>query len=362
MAMRAQSRVLTAIVGSYPKPRYVYSRNGRSLLDSFGFAFDGRQQEVGTEEFAKLLDKAALSAIIDQNRAGIDIMTDGEERRGHYVLHIVNKLDGVDACNRKRISMRGGTTEQDAPRVIGKIKYKGPMVLDEFLFTRTHAKGIAKIGLPGPSTVADCVADEYYDGNRKQLAFDYAEAIHHEVEALIAAGCEIIQFDDPVLLRYPAAAQAWGLQALERCFAGLEDRATFVVHICRGYPNKPLERKGIAYKANQDYYRDILTWLAESKLDVVSIEGAASALDVSVLSTIGKKTVMLGIIDVGENEVESVESLVGRANEALRYVPARQLILAPDCGMLELTHASARKKLANLSLAAREVNERASPL
>ena len=139
------------------------------------------------------------------------------------------------------------------------------------------------------------------EGDRKQLAFDYADAIHHEVAALIAAGCQVIQFDDPVLLRYPEAAQAWGLEALERCFAGLEDRATFVVHICRGYPNKPLERKGISYKANQDYYRDILSWLSESRLDVVSIEGAASNLDVSILSAIGKKIVMLGVIDVGEN-------------------------------------------------------------
>jgi 5-methyltetrahydropteroyltriglutamate--homocysteine methyltransferase len=346
-------------VGSYPKPRYVYSKNGRSLLDSFGFAFEGREKELGPGEFAKLLDKAALSAIDDQNRAGVDIMTDGEERRGHYVLHIVNKLAGVDARNRKRISMRGGTTEQDAPRIIGKIRYKGPMVVEEFLFTRKHAKGVAKIGLPGPSTVADCVADEHYGGDRKQLAFDYADAIRHEVEALIAAGCEIIQFDDPVLLRYPAAAQAWGLQALERCFAGLEDRATFVVHICCGYPNKPLERKGIAYKANRDYYRDVLTWLSESKLDVVSIEGAASKLDVSVLSAIGSKTVMLGVIDVGENAVESVDALVARAGEALRHIPIGQLILAPDCGMLELTHASARKKLVNLALAARAVNEHA---
>ena len=357
MALGVQTKVLTAIVGSYPKPRYVYSRNGRSLLDSFGFAFDQRRQELGAGEFARLLDKAALAAIDDQNRAGIDIMTDGEERRGHYVLHIVNRLDGIDSRNRKRISMRGGTTQQDAPRVIGKIKYRGPMVLDEFLFTRKHAKGIAKIGLPGPSTVADCVADEHYQGDRKQLAFDYADAIHHEVAALIAAGCHVIQFDDPVLLRYPEAAKAWGLRALERCFTGLEDRATFVVHICRGYPNKPLERKGIAYKANQDYYRDILTWLSESKLDVVSIEGAASKLDVSILGAIGNKTIMLGVIDVGENEVESVESLVARDSEALHFAPKRQLILAPDCGMLELTHASARKKLVNLSLAARALND-----
>ena len=357
MATRTQTKVLTAIVGSYPKPRYIYKQNGRSLLDSFGFSFDRREKELGQTEFEKLLDKAALQAIKDQNRAGIDIMTDGEERRGHYVLHIVNKLDGVDALNLKPISMRAGTSQQNAPRVIRKIKYKKPMVLDEFLFTKRHAKGIPKIGLPGPSTVADCVADEYYQGDRKRLAFDYADAIHHEVAALIAAGCRMIQFDDPVLLRYPAAAQAWGLQALERCFAGLEGHATFVVHICCGYPNKPLERKGISYKANQDYYGDILAWLSESKLDIVSIEGAASKLDVSVLSAIGNKTVMLGVVDVGENEVESVESLVVRASEALRYLPRKQLILAPDCGMLELTHVSAREKLKNLSLAAHEVNE-----
>jgi 5-methyltetrahydropteroyltriglutamate--homocysteine methyltransferase len=356
--MRARTEnVLTAIVGSYPKPRYVYPKNGRSLLDSFGFAFDRRRDELGTAEFSRRLDRAALEAIKDQNRAGIDIVTDGEERRGHYVLHIVNRLEGIDARNLKPISMRAGTSRQNAPRVIGKLGYKGPLVLDEFAFTQKHASGVAKIGLPGPSTVADCVADDYYRGDRRALAFDYADAIHHEVAALIAAGCQVIQFDDPVLLRYPDAAQAWGLRALERCFAGLEDRATFVVHICRGYPNKPLERQGISYKANQDYYRDILTWLSESRLDVVSIEGAASNLDVSILSAIGDKSVMLGVIDVGENEVESVESLVARARQALRFVPKGQLILAPDCGMLELTHASARAKLMNLALAARAVNE-----
>ena len=356
MAIRRQPKVLTATVGSYPKPRYIYRQNGRSLLDTFGYSFDRRKIELGEAEFDKLLDRAALGAIRDQNQAGIDIVTDGEERRGHYVLHIINRLAGIDALNRKPISMRGGTTEQNAPCVIGKIKYRGPLVVDEFLFTQKHAKGVAKVGLPGPSTVADCVADEHYQGDRKQLAYDYADAIHHEVAALVAAGCQVIQFDDPVLLRYPAAAQAWGLQALERCFAGFEGRATFVVHICRGYPNKPLERKGISYKANQDYYRDILTWLSKSRLDVVSIEGAACNLDVSILSAIGEKTVMLGVIDVGENEVESVESLVVSINAALRHIPKGQLVLAPDCGMLELTRASAKAKLMNLALAARAVN------
>jgi 5-methyltetrahydropteroyltriglutamate--homocysteine methyltransferase len=356
MRLQANGKVLTALVGSYPKPRYVYPKNGRSLLDSFGFAFDSRRQEIGPIEFSRRLDRAALQAIDDQNRAGIDIVTDGEERRGHYVLSIVNRLGGIDAENLKPISMRAGTTRQNAPRVVGKFRYKGPLLLEEFLFTKQHARGIAKIGLPGPTTVADCVADEYYEGDRKRLAFDYAEAIHHEVAALIAAGCQVVQFDDPVLLRYPDAAQAWGLEALERCFAGLEERATFVVHICRGYPNKPLERKGIGYKANQNYYRDILSWLSESRLDVVSIEGAAANLDLATLSAIGRKSIMLGVLDVGENAVESVESLVARANEALSFVPKEQLILAPDCGMLELSRASARDKLVNLSRASRVLN------
>ena len=359
MPIEAGDKVLTAVVGSYPKPRYLYRRNGRSLLDSFGYAFDQRETETGPAEFARLLDRAAGAAIDDQNRAGIDIMTDGEERRGHYVLHIVNRLGGIDAVNRKRISIRAGTSEQDAPRVVGRIGYREPLLLDEFRFTSSRATGIAKVGLPGPCTVADCVADEYY-GDRERLACDYADAIRHEVAALIEAGCRIIQFDDPVLLRYPDAAQAWGLRALERCFAGLEGRATFVVHICRGYPNKPLERKGISYKANQDYYRDVLGWLAGSKLDVVSIEGAAGNLDPAVLGAIGRKTVMLGVIDVGDNAVESVESLVARASKALRYLPKRQLILAPDCGMIELNRASARQKLVNLALAGRRVNDHAS--
>src|SRR5438034_3694152 len=131
MKSRRESKVLTAVVGSYPKPRYVYPQNGRSLLDSFGFAFDRPLQKLGPAEFSRLLDRAALDAIKDQNRAGIDIATDGEERRGHYVLHIVNRLEGVDSRNLKPISMRAGTSRQDAPRVIGKLGYKEPLLLEE---------------------------------------------------------------------------------------------------------------------------------------------------------------------------------------------------------------------------------------
>jgi 5-methyltetrahydropteroyltriglutamate--homocysteine methyltransferase len=166
-----------------------------------------------------------------------------------------------------------------------------------------------------------------------------------------------VQFDDPVLLRHPVEAQAWGLRALEACFAGLEDRATFVVHICCGYPDKPLEREGISYKADADYYAQVLDWLSDSRLDVISIEGAQSDLDLSVLQAAGDKTVMLGVLDVGTERVETVDEIVAHGREALRYLPPQRLVLGPDCGMLQLSQPAARAKLDNMVAAARVLND-----
>lgn len=351
-----QDRVLTAIVGSYPKPRYIYDKSGRVLLDGVGIDFYRLEEKIGKNQFNKKLNKAASQAISDQNKAGLDIITDGEERRGHYVLYVLKGLAGIDFKNLRTVSIRGGIYKRDVPIVIGPIKYQEPILIDDFIFTKKHAKGFSKIGLPGPSTVVDCIADDYYHDPEK-LAFDYAKAIHHEVEALIKANCQVIQFDDPVLLRYPDRAVKWGLKALEACFKGLEGKATFMVHICCGYPNKPLEKKGIKYKANKDYYADVLKWFSRSKLDAVSIEGAQSKLDLSILSSIGKKTVMLGVLDVGENRVERIDELVSRGKEALKYLPANQLILGPDCGMLELSRESAKAKLENLVIATNLLNK-----
>jgi 5-methyltetrahydropteroyltriglutamate--homocysteine methyltransferase len=352
-----QDRVMTAIVGSYPKPAYLYRHSGRRLLDEVGFSFFDLEDEIGKKAFKKRLDKAASQAIRDQNEAGIDFITDGEERRGHYVLYVLRRLEGIDFKNLTRKSIRSGMYVRDLPTAVSRLAYKGPILVDDYQFTAQQAKGIPKIGLPGPATVVDSIADAYYENDREQMAMDYAQAIRQEVHNLITAGCRVIQFDDPALLRYPAQAQQWGLPALEACYQGLEDRATFVVHICRGYPDKPLEQKGVAYKANADYYADVLKWLSQSTIDVVSIEGAQSNLDLSVLPAIGKKTVMLGVLDVGSDEVESVESLVEHGREALQNMPSRQLILAPDCGMVQLSREAARQKLTNLAVAARLLND-----
>lgn len=346
-----QDRVLTAIVGSYPKPKYLWAKSGRQLLDDLGMSFD--KAKITKDKF----NQASLSAIKDQNLAKIDFITDGEERRSHYVFHILKRLGGFNFKNLKSVPYRGGIFYRDVPVVNGPIKYKDPILINEFKFTKKYAKNTPKIGLPGPSTVVDCVADEYYKGNLEKMAFDYAKAIHHEIEGLIKAGAQVIQFDDPVLLRFPDRAKKWGLKALEACFKGLESKALFIVHICCGYPNKPLEAKGIKYKANADYYKEVLSWLANSKIDVVSIEGAQSKLDLSILPSIGKKTVMLGVLDVGEEKVESVEQLLKRGKQALKYLPKNQLILGPDCGMLELSRESAKQKLKNMAEAAKILNE-----
>ena len=352
-----QDRVMTAIVGSYPKPRYVFRGSGRKLLDAVGMNFYERERETEPADWKRRLDRAALNAIRDQNAAGIDFITDGEERRGNYVLDILRKLHGVDFQNLKAKSIRNGKYVRDLPVVVGKIAYERPILVDDYKFTRLYARGIAKIGLPGPATVVDTVVDEYYQGNLDQMAMDYARAIRCEVGYLLEVGCQVIQFDDPALLRYPNQARQWGLRALQACFEGYEHRAMFIVHICRGYPDKPLERKGITYKANANYYWDILDWLRESTIDVVSIEGEQSKLDLSVLTAIGEKTVMLGVLDVGSNLVESVEYLVARGLEALRYLPRERLILAPDCGMLQLSRKAAIQKLKNLAEAARILNQ-----
>ncbi|RME45828.1 MAG: hypothetical protein D6791_09800, partial [Chloroflexi bacterium] len=194
---------MTAIVGSYPKPKYLFPGTGRELLDAVGMSFYELEKEIGSREFQRRLDRAALMAIQDQNNAGLDFVTDGEERRGHYVLYVLRRLSGFDFQNLRAQPIRDGAYVRELPVVVDRIAYRRPILVNDYLFTRQHAKGIAKIGLPGPSTVVDCVADDYYGGDLERMAWDYAEAIRHEVKNLVDAGCQAIQFDDPVLLRYP---------------------------------------------------------------------------------------------------------------------------------------------------------------
>jgi len=192
----------------------------------------------------------------------------------------------------------------------------------------------------------------------KELAFGYSKAIRKEVSALKKAGCKIIQFDDPGLLRNLTRSEEWGISALDTCFAGID--VTPVVHICRSYPNKKYEKKNIAYKSDQGYYPHLLNLLQKSSIDQISIEAKQDNLDPSILKNLGSKTVILGCIDVGNERVETVNEIIDQAKAALRYITPEQLILGPDCGLLELSRESSKTKLTNLAKASTILNSRIS--
>ena len=349
-------RVLSAVVGSYPKPDYLYGGTGRELLDDMGMSFQALEEEVGFDEYRSRIQRATLQAITDQNEAGIDLVSDGEEPRDHYVLYVLRGLDGVEFKRLEEKEIRDGRYTRHVPVVVEPFRYRQPILVEDFRFLASHTTQIAKVNLPGPSTVVDCVADRVYGGDRAAMAMAYAEAIRHEVSALIDAGCTVFQFDDPVLLRHPDRAREWGLDALQACFQGFEEAAFFGVHICRGYPDESLEQQGVAYKADADNYADVLDWFRDSAFDMISIEGAQCGLDLSVLSKTSRLTLMLGVLDVGSETVEDVEGLVARGQEALDTLNPRQIILAPDCGMVQISREAAKAKLVNLAKATAILN------
>ena len=235
-----------------------------------------------------------------------------------------------------------------------EIDHQGPFLIADYRYAQSHADRPVKVTLPGPSTVVDAVRNGYY-ASRQEVAFRYADVIRQEVAALNEAGCVTVQFDDPGLMRDLERARRWGMEALERCFEGI-DGITTIVHVCRSYPNPELEKSGFHYKSDQDYYPYLLDLIRESKINQVSIEARAGALNARVLEHLGEKTILLGCVDVGKEAIESVDDILRQAERALKYVQASQLVLAPDCGLVLLSRETAKAKLSHLARAAAQLN------
>ena len=354
--MKTDKVITTAVVGSYPKPRYLFPDSGRSLLDSVGAGFWGMRTKIGPKEHQRRLDRAVRLAIRDQVQAGVDIISDGEERRDHYIMYVLRGLEGIDFEHLEEITFREGKYKRMVPVIVNRLTYRQAITVEDFRFARSYARKMVKVNLPGPATVADTIADRFYQGDRERIARAYALVITQEVGNLINAGCREIQFDDPVLKRNLEAAGQWGIDVLESCVSDYRLEAQFYLHICRGYPDPASEKEGTLYKAPQENYAELLDLLQETSFDIVSIEGAQGSLDLSVLAHAGSKKIMLGVLDVGNNQVEPVGDIAARGREALSYLPPEQLILSPDCGMIELNRDNAKQKLKNLSLAAKLLN------
>jgi 5-methyltetrahydropteroyltriglutamate--homocysteine methyltransferase len=290
------------------------------------------------EEFLEQAqDDATLLAIRDMERAGIDIITDGEIRRESYSNRFATALEGIDIANPGMVKARSGMTA--VPRVVGKLRRAAPVELRDMQFLRANTSLPAKITLPGPFTMGQQAKNEYYKDD-EEMAMDFAAAVNAELHDLQKAGADIIQLDEPWLRNDPAAAKRYAVKAINRALEGIT--VPTVVHLCFGYAAVvPGDTKPSGYS--------FLPGLADSIAQQISIESAQPKLDLGVLKDLAGKKIMLGVLDLGDNAIETAEQVAARIRAGLKYVKARDLIPAPDCGMKYLPKDIAFGKLKALA-------------
>jgi 5-methyltetrahydropteroyltriglutamate--homocysteine methyltransferase len=283
-------------------------------------------------------DDATLLAIRDMERAGIDIITDGEMRRESYSNRFATTLEGIDTEKPGRVRARSGH-ETPVPRVVGKIRRKGPVEVRDVQFLRANTDRTAKITLPGPFTMSQQAVNTFYK-DEEELVMDYAIAVNEEARDLEKAGADIIQLDEPWLRNDPEAAKRVAVKAINRALEGI--KVPKIVHLCFGYAALvPGETKPVGYS--------FLPQLADSVADQISIEAAQPKLDLGVLKELAPKKVLLGVIDLNDPNAETPQAVAERIRAGLKYLPADRLIPAPDCGMKYLPRTLAFAKLQALS-------------
>jgi 5-methyltetrahydropteroyltriglutamate--homocysteine methyltransferase len=279
-------------------------------------------------------DDATILAIREQERAGIDIITDGEIRRESYSNRFATALEGIDIAKPGSVKSRSGH-KTPVPRVVGKIKRKGAVEVRDMKFLRANTDRLAKITLPGPFTMSQQAINEYYK-DADELVMDYAVAVNAEAKDLVKAGADIIQLDEPWLRQDPDAAKRIAVKAINRALAGIS--VPTIVHLCFGYAALvPGETKPVGYS--------FLPELADSTADQISIEAAQPKLDLGVLHDLGSKKILLGVLDLGDHKIETPKKVAERIRRGLKHVPAERLIPAPDCGMKYLPREVAFGKL-----------------
>jgi 5-methyltetrahydropteroyltriglutamate--homocysteine methyltransferase len=322
----------TTIVGSFPQPEWLIDRN--KLAGRFPPRVRARELWRIPEAFlAEAQDDATLLAIRAQEEAGLDIVTDGEIRRESYSNRFATALEGVDIDNPGSALDRSGHPNP-VPRVVGRIRRKHAVEVEDLKFLKRHTNRQVKITVPGPFTMAQQAQIDFYDGSRERAAMDYAEAVNEEIRDLFAAGADVVQIDEPYMQARPEEARKFGLQALNKALEGIQGATA--VHICFGYA-------AIIHARPSGY--SFLPELSECSCQQVSLETAQSKLDCSALTGLAGKKIMLGVIDLSDPAAESPETVAARIRRALPYVRAEDVIVAPDCGMKYLPRELAVAKL-----------------
>jgi 5-methyltetrahydropteroyltriglutamate--homocysteine methyltransferase len=328
----------TTVVGSYPQPEWLVDR---SALEHHGVPRVSARDiwRIPEAWLEQAQDDATILAIRDMERAGIDIVSDGEIRRESYSNYFGLALDGLDTVNVGSVIGANGRATP-VPRVTGRIRRKDPVELRDAEFLVAHAAHATKITLPGPFTLAQQAQNEFY-ADEAELAMDLAAAVNEELRELKATGVDVVQLDEPWVRAAPDKAARYGVAAINRALDGIPGPT--IVHICLGYGhlvrNKP---SGYAF----------LPQLAGSIAAQISIEAAQPQLDLGVLRELSEKTILLGVLDLGDRAVETAEAVAARLRQALPYVPAERLVAAPDCGMKYLPRAVAFGKLKALAAGA----------
>jgi 5-methyltetrahydropteroyltriglutamate--homocysteine methyltransferase len=320
----------TSLVGSYPQPDWLIDRARlskmvpRVRMDDLWL--------VDPKALQAKQDEATILAIQDQERAGLDIITDGEQRRESYSNRFATALEGVDIENHGTTLNRSGKPIP-VPRVTGKIRRKHPVELRDLKFLRENTKRTVKITVPGPFTMSKQAQNEFYQSD-EAMALDYAAAVNEEIKDLIAGGADVVQIDEPWMQQHPEKAREYGLKALDRALDGV--RETIAVHLCFGYA-------AVVHDKPAGY--SFLPELEGSRAAQVSIEAAQPKLDLKVLEKLPSKTIILGVIDLSDMNVETPDIVAGRIRKALPHVPAERIVIAPDCGMKYLPRDVAFAKM-----------------
>ena len=329
----------TTLVGSYPQPEWLIDR--KKLAGRFPPRVRAKELwRVPEPYLGEAQDDATVLAIKAQEEAGLDIITDGETRRESYSNRFATALEGVDVDNPGTALDRSGHANP-VPRIVGRIRRKRPVEVEDLLFLRKHTSRKTKITVPGPFTMSQQAQNDFYK-SAEEAAMDYAAAVNEEIKDLFAAGADVVQVDEPYMQARPEKAREYGLKALNRALEGAS--GTTAVHICFGYA-------AIIHARPSGY--SFLPELAGCSCRQVSIETAQSNLDCAVLEKLPGKKIMVGVIDLDDMAVETPRKVVERAKRALEYLEPEDMILAPDCGMKYLPREVAYGKMKALVEGAR---------
>ena len=336
----------TTIAGSLPKPAWL--AEPETLWAAW--KLEGPALAEGKRDAVRLV-------LRDQEQAGIDIVSDGEQTRRHFVTTFIEGLDGVDFEHKQIVRIRN-RYDAAVPVVVGPVARRHPIFVDDAAFLRSQTAHAVKFTLPGPMTMVDTLHDAHY-GSREKLAWAFAEILNDEARAIAATGVDVIQFDEPAFNVYFDEVRDWGVAALERATAGLG--CTTAVHICYGYGIKANIEWKQSLGGEWRQYEQTFPRLAASAIDQVSLECAHSRVPIELLGLLQGKDVLVGVIDVATDRIETADDVGAVIRQALRFVPADRLLPCTNCGMVPLAREVARRKLRALgegaALVRRELTE-----